>query len=236
MFAVGRCTTVQTLSIGSPESEYLRRAAYDIGAALDGVALHRFRAFAALLDTWNTSSNLISCRSGQELVERHFVDCLRLVPLIPAASTTLDLGSGAGFPGIPVAIARPDRRVLLVESRRRRANFLREVRRKLRLENVSVIEGRAEDAGIQRKWAPVEVATSRAVWRSEACSKIVAPWLVDEGLFLWMRGLSRGSRSQSWRGAPLSLVHERSLEYEGAGKTIRVIEIFRKSSRIALSP
>jgi len=66
---------------------------------LDSVAVHRFEVFSTLLNDWNKTSNLISCSSARELIERHFVDSLAIAPLIEFDSTLVDLGSGAGFPG-----------------------------------------------------------------------------------------------------------------------------------------
>lgn len=110
-----------------------------------------------LLARWNRVLNLTSVRSVEETVERHYCESLFLgVHLPPDPLRIVDVGSGAGFPGIPVAILRPDCAVTLVEAHARKAVFLRESSRKLR--NLRVLAHRAEDVG-----ESFDVVTSRAV-------------------------------------------------------------------------
>jgi len=110
----------------------------------------------ALLQRWNRRVNLTSIRSPQEIVERHFGESLYLAKVIGKAKSLVDVGSGAGFPGLPFAVARPDVEVTLVESVSKKATFLKEVSRPLG--NVSVHEGRLEDLQECFEWA-----TMRAV-------------------------------------------------------------------------
>ena len=105
-----------------------------------------------LLLRWNKRLNLTSVRSEEEVVERHYCESLFLgVHLPPGPLSLVDLGSGAGFPGVPVAVLRPDCTVTLVESHQRKAVFLKEASRELR--NVRVISRRAEDIGERFDWA-----------------------------------------------------------------------------------
>ena len=96
-----------------------------------------------LLVKWNRVLNLTSIRDTEEAVVRHYCECLFFALLLPATGRVLDLGSGAGFPGVPVAILRPEMRVTLLESHQRKAVFLREAARELT--NVNVVPKRAED-------------------------------------------------------------------------------------------
>src|SRR5687767_7832177 len=142
--------------------------------------------FADILDVWSRKTNLLSCSSARELVERHFLDSLAIAPLLPTTGLLVDLGSGAGFPGIPLAIQRPDQPVLLVEARRKRVSFLLEVRRTLKLANVEVHEGRAErppDAYRERAAG----VTSRAVWSGGEFARVAPAWLGSDGRAYWMR-------------------------------------------------
>ena len=107
----------------------------------------------ALLLRWNQKMNLTSVRSAEEIVLRHYCECLYFASIIPEERTTVslgDFGSGAGFPGVPIAVMRPGWRVLLIESHQRRSVFLRESTR--HLSNVSVFAGRAEDVGRRFDW------------------------------------------------------------------------------------
>ncbi|MBI3722555.1 16S rRNA (guanine(527)-N(7))-methyltransferase RsmG [bacterium] len=120
--------------------------------ALDGSALERLRALHAIVIAKNESLNLTRIVAEEDFVEKHLLDSLAGLAGVAgdretsAAPRVIDIGSGAGFPGLPLAIARPRSRVVLLESTRKKAVFLEEAARALGLENVSVKTARAEDA------------------------------------------------------------------------------------------
>ena len=109
-----------------------------------------------LLVKWNRVLNLTSIRNTEEAVIRHYCECLFFASLLPDSGRVLDLGSGAGFPGVPVAILHPEMRVTLLESHQRKAVFLKEATRDLK--NVDVVPKRAEDTS--STW---DLVVSRAV-------------------------------------------------------------------------
>jgi len=120
------------------------------GAKAFGVELssHQVDAFGRyfnLLEFWNRRLNLTAIRDPDLVVRRHFVDSFSVVPFLSGDGGILDVGSGAGFPGIPIKLALPGKTVHLLEPRRKRANFLRQVARELQLADVQVIEKRMED-------------------------------------------------------------------------------------------
>ena len=104
----------------------------------------RFQAFISILQKWNEKINLVSEENPLSILENHIFDSLHYLRWLNASYKTLDIGSGAGFPAIPIKIIYPDLDLTLVESQRKRCNFLREVIRTLKLERIEVIEGRAE--------------------------------------------------------------------------------------------
>lgn len=111
---------------------------------LDPVALAPpLLAYLALLERWNRTYNLTAIRDPRQMVTRHLLDSLAMQPFV-AAGTLADLGTGPGLPGIPLAIARPQLQVTLVESNGKKARFLREAVRQLGLGNARVAESRAE--------------------------------------------------------------------------------------------
>jgi 16S rRNA (guanine527-N7)-methyltransferase len=122
---------------------------------VDGLAVMRIElpqaaqakllAYLDLLAKWNHAYNLTAVRDPAEMVARHLLDSLAVLPFIHG-TTLADLGSGAGLPGIPLAIARPDLHVALVESNGKKARFLREAVRSLPLANATVVQTRAQDA------------------------------------------------------------------------------------------
>jgi 16S rRNA (guanine527-N7)-methyltransferase len=115
-----------------------------LGIALDPVAIARLLDYVELLERWNGAYNLTAVRDPAEMVTRHLLDSLAILPHVSGA-TLADLGSGAGLPGIPLAIAVPERETLLVDSNGKKARFLREAVRRLGLEHVRVAESRVED-------------------------------------------------------------------------------------------
>jgi 16S rRNA (guanine527-N7)-methyltransferase len=122
----------------------LRAGVSELGLALDDAAIERLLDYVDLLERWNAAYNLTAVRDPGEMVTRHLLDSLAIVPHVHGA-TLADLGSGAGLPGIPLAIAAPEREILLVDSNGKKARFLREAVRRLALTRVGVAESRAEN-------------------------------------------------------------------------------------------
>ena len=181
--------TAHSLRLTEIDREHLRAGAAALGIELDASMVANLVRFADVLDLWGSRTNLISCGSAHELVERHFLDSLAVAPLLPDRGTIVDLGTGAGLPGIPLAIVRPDQVFVLVESRRRRASFLREARRTLELANVEVLEQRGEVVPVWHEHGATGVV-SRAVWSDESFLEIAAKWLQPGGRVFWMRAQS----------------------------------------------
>jgi 16S rRNA (guanine527-N7)-methyltransferase len=123
-------------------------------------------------------------RDPREMVARHLLDSLAVHPHLDG-DTLADLGSGAGLPGIPLAIAAPQRRVTLVESNGKKARFLREAQRSLALANVTVAEQRAESA---RPAMPVDAVVARALAALRDLCLLAEPWLGRDGRLYAMKG------------------------------------------------
>lgn len=126
--------------------------------ALAADARQRLLTFSAMVERWNRTFNLTAIRDPRRIMTHHLLDSLAVVRYLPAGSMA-DIGSGGGFPGVPVAIAQPDRPVTLVDSNSKKAAFLRQASIELPLRNVAVHEGRVES------WRPdalFDVVISRA--------------------------------------------------------------------------
>ena len=123
--------------------------------------INKFDTFLNLLLEWNEKFNLTAITDEDEIEEKHFIDSIELVKYFDTKNKSLlDVGSGAGFPGIPLAIVDPSLKVTLLESNGKRVSFLREAIRVLRLKNVDIIQGRAEELGTREKY---DFVTARAV-------------------------------------------------------------------------
>jgi 16S rRNA (guanine527-N7)-methyltransferase len=210
---------VAPLRLSRSDERALAGGGLALGVTLDESGVASFASYASLLDTWSAKTNLISCATSAELVARHFLDSLALASLLGGSRRAVDLGSGAGFPGVPLAIALPGLEVTLVESRRRRANFLRTVKRELGLDRVAVVERRAEEGP---EGEPFEIAVCRAVWADRSALSIAARWVRPGGRFLWMReGMTAGES-----GAALEA--ERTLTYKIGDSPAREVQIFQR--------
>jgi 16S rRNA (guanine527-N7)-methyltransferase len=137
-------------------------------AHLTLAAVARFEAYLSLLVKWNARINLTAIRDPEQIVRRHFAECIFAAEQVPpVVHTLLDYGSGAGFPGIPIAICRPHITVTLAESQSKKAAFLREAVRTLEL-SAEVWDRRVEDLPAGRVF---DCVTLRAVDRmTEACA------------------------------------------------------------------
>ena len=131
----------------------------------------RLAAYRDLLLRWNTRINLISAETANEIDLRHIADCAQLQPLLPQDGPIADLGSGAGLPGLVLAILEPEREIHLVESDKRKAAFLVEASAQLKLPMVRMHACRAENA----KLPPISAITARAL----APLMVLLPYAVD---------------------------------------------------------
>lgn len=156
-----------------------------VAAEVFGPALELAERYAELLTTTGTERGLLGPREAERVWERHLLNCAVVSELVPAGATVVDVGSGAGLPGLPLAIARPDLTVRLVEPQLRRTNWLDVVVQALNLaDRVSVVRSRAEHLGA----GTADVVTSRAVAPLSALLPMSARLCVDHGLVLAIKG------------------------------------------------
>lgn len=159
-------------------------------ARIFGDNLARAERYHDLLATTGTTRGFIGPRETLKLWDRHILNCAVLGEAITAGLTVADIGSGAGLPGIPLAIARPDLTIYLVEPLLKRSTFLTEVVRELGLENVTVIRGRAEEREVKATLGLVDVVTSRAVAPLGKLAGWSLPLVKPGGHMLAMKGAS----------------------------------------------
>ncbi|RLK60206.1 16S rRNA (guanine(527)-N(7))-methyltransferase RsmG [Actinokineospora cianjurensis] len=146
--------------------------------------------FARLLTEHGVERGLIGPREVDRLWDRHLLNSAVIQEVIPPGATVVDIGSGAGLPGVPLAIARPDLRVTLVEPMARRVAWLDEVVETLALSSVTVLRGRAEEPGIRSRVSGAEVVTARAVAPLAKLAGWCLPLLRQGGLLVALKGAS----------------------------------------------
>ena len=152
---------------------------------LDAALAEPLTRYLALLLRWNATYNLTAIRDPREMVTKHLLDSLAMVPFVASVSTLADLGTGAGLPGIPLAIAVPDLRVTLVESNGKKARFMREAVRMLGLGNAEVAESRIEALDRPGEFAAI---TARALATLPQILNLGAHLLAPGGVLLAMKG------------------------------------------------
>lgn len=165
------------------------KALAEIGLSLPAETVDRFARYFDLLAAWAERINLTAIRDPEEIVLKHFVDSLLALPALEEARSLLDVGAGAGLPGLALALARPDLRVTLVESKGKKAAFLRQAIRTLPAPNANVWEERIERiepaAGAESRF---DAAIQRAALGPEEFLEVVRPWLAPGGVAVLMQG------------------------------------------------
>ncbi|MBI4124464.1 MAG: 16S rRNA (guanine(527)-N(7))-methyltransferase RsmG [Deltaproteobacteria bacterium] len=146
-----------------------------------------FTTYLHLLLKWNKAHNLTAITDPGEIKIKHFEDSLAPLPFLPTPCRLLDIGCGAGFPGIPLKIKRPDLEVVLLDSRRKKTAFCEAVIRKLDLEEITAVQGRAEDATVQTKLGRFDAVISRAAFSIAEFLKIARPYLKKDGVAIAMK-------------------------------------------------
>jgi 16S rRNA (guanine527-N7)-methyltransferase len=172
----------------APADEAVLKASADgLGVAIDGGATNRIGRFLSLLEEWNQRFNLTGEQDPARLLRRHVIDSLAPGIWLPGRGLVVDIGSGAGFPGIILGCVRPDLELVLVESRRRPTSFLREAIRTIPLPAARALELRAEDAAQQPGLATAAaVVVSRAI-RLPLFLDLAAPLLSPQGTVIAMQ-------------------------------------------------
>ena len=160
-----------------------------IGIELKEEQLEKFYLYMNILLEWNEKINLTAITNEEEIILKHFVDSLTINKYIEEGKSIIDVGTGAGFPGIPIKILREDLKVTLLDSLNKRINFLNEVIEKLDLKNIKCIHGRAEEFGKNKNYREkYDFATSRAVANMSTLSEYLIPFVKVGGKVLAMKG------------------------------------------------
>lgn len=154
--------------------------------SLSRTAIDKLLAYVELLEKWNKTYNLTAIRDGDDMVAQHLLDSLAIAPYLEGVHSLADLGSGAGLPGIPLAIALPDLVVTLIESVQKKSAFQQQAQIALELDNVSIYSGRIEEF---KGHGEFDATTARAFSRLAELVLASAPLLKTGGRIFAMKGL-----------------------------------------------
>lgn len=187
----------------------------------------KFEIYLRELKEWSEKFNLTAIKEDREIVIKHFLDSVTPVQLIKPGSAILDIGSGAGFPGIPIKIVGPSIKVTLLDSVNKKVTFMKHVIELLRLSGIEAIHSRAEDLVKSRK-GQFDVVISRALTNLSDFIKIGEPFLKPEGILIAMKG----SRADEEVAAAAKIMEKRKIKIrdierfslpEGAGERVIVV-------------
>ncbi|MGH8671210.1 MAG: 16S rRNA (guanine(527)-N(7))-methyltransferase RsmG [Burkholderiales bacterium] len=165
--------------------ELLDAGAAELGLKLDVQTRQRLLAYVDLLLSWNRTHNLTAVRDPEQIVSRHLLDSLSVLPYVPQGRV-VDVGSGAGLPGIPLALARPDSAVTLLDSSQKKTAFMRHACTQLGIVNADVVRARAES---WKPPAPFDAAICRALGGLGVFAEQSAALIGEAGCLLAMKGL-----------------------------------------------
>lgn len=204
----------------------LAGAAREIGVALTDVEVTRLMEYARELLLWNKKMSLVSVKSPGDII-KHLIDSLTPLPLIRDSQTLLDIGTGAGLPGIPLKITMGSLRVTLIDSSRKKASFLKSVIRTLGLRGIAVVNGRVELLAQDSHYrTSFDTVISRATFKVPYLLTVGEPFLSDGGTLIAMKGkhaydeLSGETDGMRRRGLVLTGSHEITLPITGESRTL----------------
>lgn len=170
-------------------SKELEIKAKQIEIELTKEQIEKYYNYMNLLLEWNEKINLTAIIDPKEIILKHFVDSLTIAKYIKDDEKLIDVGTGAGFPGIPLSIVKENTDIVLLDSLNKRINFLEEVKENLKLENITTIHGRAEEFGKNKKERETyDIATSRAVAPLNILLEYLLPLVKVGGKAICMKG------------------------------------------------
>lgn len=202
--------------------EELINIANELNIVINNKNADIFYKFMNLLLEWNKKINLTAITEPKEIIIKHFIDSLTINKYIENYSSIIDIGTGAGFPGIPLKIINKDIEIVLVDALNKRINFLNEVIESNNLNKIKAIHSRAEDIGKNKEYREkFDIAVSRAVASMNVLSEYLLPLVKINGICIFMKGSNIEEIEES----------KKAIDILG-GKIIKIDEIIIPSSDI----
>ncbi len=160
-----------------------------LGTHLSPEQIQLFNIHASQLSLYSKKINLTAIKTFESIAEKHFIDSIAVAPFIPGQGSLLDLGSGGGFPGIPLKIMHPNLNVILIDASRKKVNFLKHVIRMLGLKNIEAIHTRVEELYEQDEFTgQYDTVISRAFTELQNFVRMATPFLSPHGTICAMKG------------------------------------------------
>jgi 16S rRNA (guanine527-N7)-methyltransferase len=212
--------------------EILVSGAEEIGVVLSAQVIESYLLYIEELKKWNARINLTALMGDLEIGVKHFLDSLTLVPYLHGAKRVLDIGAGAGFPGLPLKIQSPAIELLLLEASQKKVFFLRTIVRLLQLKGVEIVHGRAEAGEITKRYAgSFDLVLSRALADLPTSLHLALPYTQKGGHIVSMRGKKgeEETREVDWETLGLQLREGKKLTLPFVEET-RVLLLLQRTT------
>lgn len=166
----------------------IRKECEQIDLVLTQEQIELFYTYMKELIDWNNKINLTAIIEPEEIIKKHFVDCLSIIKYTKNNDKIIDIGTGAGFPGIPIKIANNTLNITLLDSLNKRINFLNEIITKLNLSKIEAVHSRAEEYALKNNRESYDIAVSRAVAELPTLIEYLMPYVKVNGICICMKG------------------------------------------------
>lgn len=211
--------------------EKIKKQAQKIGVNITDEQAEKFYSYTNMLLEWNEKINLTAITELDDIIQKHFIDSLTIDKYVKENASIIDVGTGAGFPGIPLKIVRDDINVTLLDALNKRINFLNEVIEQNKLTNIKTIHARAEEAGKNKNIREsFDIATSRAVAPLNVLVEYLLPLIKIGGRCICMKGsntkeeIENSRKAISILGGTIEEIQELELPDSDIKRTIIVIK------------
>lgn len=202
-----------------------------LGVRFSVEQIEQFYKYMNLLIEWNEKMNLTAITEPKEIILKHFIDSLTILKYIDDNSKLVDVGTGAGFPGVPLSIMNPTLKITLVDSLNKRLIFLQEVVKELNLKNIEIVHARAEEFGQNKNYREkFDIATSRAVANLVTLSEYLVPLVKIGGKIISMKAsnakeeINDAQKAIEVLGGKIEKIEEFDLPESDIGRTIIIID------------
>lgn len=214
----------------------LQEQCEELTIELNDAKQEQFYTYMELLQKWNENINLTAITEPKEVLQKHFVDSLTIMPYIEKNAKVIDVGTGAGFPGIPMKIAEDGVQVTLLDALNKRLNFLNEVICSLGLTNIETVHLRAEEAGKNKQLREkFDVSVSRAVAPLSVLVEYLLPLVKINGICICMKGsnteeeIANSKKAIEILGGKIEKIEEFTLPDSDMKRSIIIIKKVRKT-------
>lgn len=221
--------------------DILKEACLHEGLEFDEEKYNQIIKYKDMVKEWNEKINLTAITEDSEMIRKHFIDSIKAFKFAPLKDSRriIDVGTGAGFPGIPLKIVKPDLEVVLLDSLNKRVNFLNEVIKTLGLKGITAVHGRAEDFARENSYRErFDVAVSRAVANMAVLSELCIPYVKVNGYFVALKGpavedeIKEGSKAVSTLGGKIEEIIKVDVEGTDLNHNLVVVKKVKETPKV----